>query len=191
MLRVAVKLQIFLRTIGRLSTELRRSTSMPATVRASAVTASGPPRASSPRRRAPRLASPHAGPGGAGHRPRTRLLSEHAHTHAAPGDDTSRPGHVGAAPSFRRSSRTLPNSCTPRACAARPSRPVRRPPYMALRTAPVGGMPVRAYCQNAMSSLRATAIIPMRRARRPAPKRARYHCVSALLGCQRTQFHAS
>src|SRR5436190_5119977 len=50
------------------------------------------------------------------------------------------------------------------------------------RTAPVGTTPVVAYRHSAISSLRASATIPIRRARLPMPKRVRYQVVSALCG---------
>jgi hypothetical protein len=63
--------------------------------------------------------------------------------------------------------------------------------YAAVTIAPAGTTPVVTYRHSAITSLRATATIPIRRPRFPVPKRARYHCVRALWGCHRTQFHAS
>ena len=57
--------------------------------------------------------------------------------------------------------------------------------------APSGTTPCSTYRHSAMINLRASATIPIRRARLPAvAKRRTNHCVNALAGCQRTQPHA-
>ena len=63
--------------------------------------------------------------------------------------------------------------------------------YAACMIAPSGTVPLVTYRQSAIVSLRATATIPMRRARLPRPKRFRNHRVSALWGCHRTHVQAS
>ena len=63
--------------------------------------------------------------------------------------------------------------------------------YAVFTTASVGMIPCTAYRHKAMTNLRASATIPIRRSRLPRPKRSRYQQVSALAGCQRTQFQAS
>jgi len=63
--------------------------------------------------------------------------------------------------------------------------------YAACTIAPSGTVPLVTYRQSAMTSLRATATIPMRRARLPTPNRSRNHRVSALCGCHRTHVQAS
>jgi hypothetical protein len=73
----------------------------------------------------------------------------------------------------------------------RSAREKRRRAYATFTIAPVGTTPVVRYRQSAITSLRATATMPIRRARFPLPKFVRYHAVRALCGCQRTQFHAS
>ena len=47
--------------------------------------------------------------------------------------------------------------------------------YATFRIAPVGTTPVVAYRHNAITNLRASATIPIRRARFPTPNRVRYH----------------
>jgi hypothetical protein len=47
-----------------------------------------------------------------------------------------------------------------------------RSPYATFRIAPVGSTPVVAYRQSAMSNFRASATIPIRRARLPVPNLA-------------------
>jgi hypothetical protein len=112
-----------------------------------------------------------AGPGvGVGHRPSTPLLSGMRELAQLPETLQSRPGHETAAPSLGRSSLTLPISRARRArqcvvISSRQSRQRRESCY-AFSSAPSGAMPVVAYRHNAISSLRATATIPIRRDRR-------------------------
>lgn len=73
----------------------------------------------------------------------------------------------------------------------RAARTPRRRYATGFKRTPDGTTPPVTYRQSAISSLRASATMPIRRARFPLPKLARYHCVSALCGCHRTQFHAS
>ena len=63
--------------------------------------------------------------------------------------------------------------------------------YRAFSSAPAGTVPVVAHRHSAITSWRATATMPIRRARFPVPKRALNHCVRALARCHRTQAHAS
>jgi hypothetical protein len=64
--------------------------------------------------------------------------------------------------------------------------------YTALSTAPAGSTPVSRKRHSAMSHLRATATIPIRRNRLPPlPKRCRNQTLRALSGCKRTQLHAN
>src|SRR5262252_5821759 len=64
--------------------------------------------------------------------------------------------------------------------------------YPSLSTAPAGNTPVSRKRQSAMSNLRATATIPIRRKRLPPlPKRSRNHTLRALSGCKRSQLHAN
>jgi hypothetical protein len=88
-------------------------------------------------------------------------------------------------PSWR--SRLRP--CTTRTHSARETRTCRA--YAPFNIAPCGTTPAVTYRHRAITSFRATATIPMRRARWPLPKFARYQRVSALSGCHRTQFQAS
>src|SRR5215471_8130007 len=61
-----------------------------------------------------------------------------------------------------------------------------------LSTAPAGITPVSSKRQSAMSNLRATATIPIRRKRLPPlPKRSRNHTLRALSDCKRSQLHAN
>ncbi len=76
-------------------------------------------------------------------------------------------------------------------CAARVSASIRAGRYATFRIAPAGTTPVVTYRHNAIRSLRATATMPIRRARVPCAKRSRYHCVRGLCGCQRTHVQAS
>jgi hypothetical protein len=99
----------------------------------------------------------------------------------------SRSGHVSCGTSFVAvAEATLHKPYAQRACDAPTPRA-----YATFRIAPAGTTPLVTYRQSAITSLRATATIPIRRARLPRPKFARYHCVSALWGCHRTQFQAS
>lgn len=137
----------------------------------------------------PVLLSPHAGldislgcdpalafyPGARGSRGPQRLCSLDPDTSAA------------APPSSRSRKATLPNTVR----AARVSASIRERAYATFRIAPAGTTPVVTYRHSAITSWRATATMPIRRARFPVPKCSRYHCVRALCGCQRTQFHAS
>lgn len=63
--------------------------------------------------------------------------------------------------------------------------------YAAFTMAPSGTVPLVTNRQSAMTSLRATATIPIRRARLPMPNRSLNHRVRALCGCHRTQVQAS
>src|SRR5262249_26634269 len=64
--------------------------------------------------------------------------------------------------------------------------------YTSLSTAPAGITPVSRKRQSAMSNLRATATIPIRRKRLPpSPKRSRNHTLRALSGCKRSPLHAN
>ena len=65
--------------------------------------------------------------------------------------------------------RPATNLYAPRACD------VQRERYATFRIAPVGTTPVVAYRHNAITNLRASATIPIRRARLPTPNRVRYH----------------
>ena len=68
-----------------------------------------------------------------------------------------------------------------------------RVPYVVgLRCAPSGTTPYSTKRQSAITSLRATATMPMRRLRPPAAaKRRRNQTASALSGCHRNQHHAT
>jgi hypothetical protein len=58
-----------------------------------------------------------------------------------------------------------------------------RYPAITFSCAPAGTVPVSTYRQSATSNLRASATMPILRARRlPPPNRRWYHCVSALVG---------
>jgi hypothetical protein len=81
--------------------------------------------------------------------------------------------------------------CRNRACSARETRRRLLPTYATFRIAPAGTTPVVTYRHSAITSWRATATMPIRRARFPVPNCARYHWVKTLCGCQCTQFHAS
>lgn len=60
---------------------------------------------------------------------------------------------------------------------------VDRYPAITFSCAPTGTAPVSTYRQSATSNLRASATMPIFRARRlPPPNRRWYHCVSALVG---------
>ena len=63
--------------------------------------------------------------------------------------------------------------------------------YAAVTRAPSGAVPQVTNRHRAITSLRATATMPIRRARLPMPNRSRNHRVRALCGCHRTQVHAS
>src|SRR5262252_8447088 len=64
--------------------------------------------------------------------------------------------------------------------------------YPTLRAAPSGNSPVSSKRHSAMSNLRATATIPIRRKRLPPwPKRSRNHTLRALSGCKRSQLYAN
>jgi hypothetical protein len=64
-----------------------------------------------------------------------------------------------------------------------PARSVDRYPAITFSCAPTGTVPVSTYRQSATSTLRASATMPILRARRlPPPNRRWYHCVSALVG---------
>src|SRR5215510_2669406 len=64
--------------------------------------------------------------------------------------------------------------------------------YTSLRAAPSGNTPVSQKRPSAMSNLRATATIPIRRKRLPPlPQRSRNHTRRALSGCKRSQLHAN
>src|SRR4029453_2389331 len=68
----------------------------------------------------------------------------------------------------------------------------RQSAYPSLSTAPAGKTPVSRKRQSAMSNLRATATIPIRRKRfPPLPKRSRNQTLRALSGCKRSQLHAT
>jgi hypothetical protein len=130
-----------------------------------------------------------------GSRPSPRLLSEHVRsTDGFPETVQSRSGHVSggtlsAAVVTNNPARTVRAVRVRRAASAYAI--VRTTGYAAFRIAPVGTTPLVTYRHKTITNLRASATIPMRRARLPAPKRARYHSVRALAGCQRTQFHAN
>src|SRR5262249_37443967 len=65
-------------------------------------------------------------------------------------------------------------------------------PYPSWSTAPAGITPVSRKRQSAMSNLRATATIPIRRKRvPPPPKRSRNQTLRALAGCKRSQLQAN
>jgi hypothetical protein len=63
--------------------------------------------------------------------------------------------------------------------------------YAAFTMAPSGALPLVTNRQRAITSLRATATMPIRRARLPVPNRSRNHRVRVLCGCHRTQVQAS
>src|SRR5262245_46998857 len=64
--------------------------------------------------------------------------------------------------------------------------------YPSLSPAPSGNTPVSRNRQSAMSNVRATATIPIRRKRLPPPpKRSRNQPLKALSGRKRTQLHAN
>ena len=97
---------------------------------------------------------------------------------AAPRDcAVSIPDTLAAVPSSWRSRRPRPftnrtrRAREPRRLAA-PPRPLAYETFTTFMIAPVGTTPVVTYRHNAMTSLRATATIPIRRARFPFPKRA-------------------
>ena len=120
--------------------------------------------------------------------PSPRLLSEHARLSRGPlrlcslDPDTSAAVPVSVSVARARPGRTPypQHACDASAIA-----------YAAFSTAPAGITPVVAYRHSAISSFRASATMPIRRARLPVPKCVRYHCVSALCGCHCTQLHAS
>ena len=63
------------------------------------------------------------------------------------------------------------------------ARSVDRYPAIPFSRAPTGTTPVSTYRQSATSNLRASATMPIFRARRlPPPNRRWYHCVNALVG---------
>jgi hypothetical protein len=143
----------------------------------------------------PRLArfdvlGPHAGPvrrcGSVIH---PLLLSEHARGARGPLRPLqSRSGHVRCGTlSVSVARREQPARDRTRSTRERNAR--RR--YTAFMMAPLGTTPLVAYRHNAITSFRATATMPMRRARLPVPNRSRYQRVSALWGCQCTQLQAS
>ena len=86
--------------------------------------------------------------------------------------------------------RALRRSARRRSCPSESETSTAR--YTAFTIAPAGNSARVTHRQSAMHNLRATATIPMRRARRPwSAKRRRYHCVNALAGWWRTHCHAS
>jgi hypothetical protein len=78
------------------------------------------------------------------------------------------PEHVGGGTLFVAVGRWHDPSRTVRAARVRRADPT----YATFRIAPAGTTPVVTYRQSAITSLRATATIPMRRARFPFPNRA-------------------
>jgi len=74
---------------------------------------------------------------------------------------------------------------------SRATRRLERRAYAVFRIAPCGTTPVVTYRHSAITNLRATATMPIRRARFPLAKCVSNHCVNGLCGCHRTQLHAS
>jgi hypothetical protein len=102
---------------------------------------------------------------------RPLLLSGHARLARPPETMQSRVGHVSGGTFSVSVSRgpTRNEPYAPRACDAQRER------YATFRIAPVGTTPVVAYRHNAITNLRASATIPIRRVRLPTPNRVRYH----------------